>query len=85
MNEWVVDTSENANLFYIEILRKILNNTVSLDVSSIYKNEVLAHKITPNLNWFWDKNLINWTRINSRPAHVSVRLYLCLPNPSILQ
>lgn len=52
MNEWVVDTSENANLFYIEILRKILNNTVSSDVSSIYKNEVLAHKITPNLNWF---------------------------------
>ena len=47
-----VNILENTNLFYIAILRNIINNTVYLDVSSNYKNEVLTHKITLNLNWF---------------------------------
>ena len=47
-----VNILENTNLFYIAILRNILNNTVYLDVSSNYKNEALTHKITLNLNWF---------------------------------
>ena len=47
-----VNILENTNLFYIAILRNIIHNTVYLDVSSNYKNEVLTHKITLNLNWF---------------------------------
>lgn len=51
---------------YIEILRKIHNNTLSSNTCSIYKIEVLPNKIPLNLHWFWDRNLITWTEINSQ-------------------